>query len=72
MMVFLTEDRSFKAIGPSEVGARGSREISSLSVTGNIIEAQTLEWANDPMCCPSKKGHTAFQVVSGHLKETSQ
>ena len=50
-----------------KVGGRGIRGIKDISIKDKVIILQTLEYDNDPLCCPSKPGVLKFVLENKKL-----
>jgi len=52
------------------IGGKLRRSVDLTSIRNNVIFFQTLAYrANDPSCCPSRKGTAKFVLIGKKLKE---
>jgi hypothetical protein len=61
---------TLKYVAHSKVGGKGLRSVDLKSVMGNVIEVDTLYYADtDALCCPSIGGHSTLDVLDGSIEE---
>jgi len=69
LSVFLNKNEEYIEPVTVKVGGRGERIVTDFTVQGNIITLKTLEYQDDPMCCPSKQGTATLLFENGNLIE---
>ena len=70
LAVFLGSKAGLVPAAHTAVGGKNSRSVELKTVHGSTIHLATMDYApNDPSCCPSVKGETAFVLTGGTLKE---
>jgi hypothetical protein len=69
LSVFIKKDGKYKKPAVIQVGGRGERGVEDVKFEGNKIILKTLEYHEDPMCCPSKEGTATLVFENGKLTE---
>ena len=70
LAVFLKKGSGYKLVGAEKVGGKGEREVAFDTIEKGKILLTTDEYLpDDPMCCPSSKGRTAYFLKDGKLIE---
>jgi hypothetical protein len=69
LAVFLKKNGKYFKPATIKVGGRGERMLSDFTVQGKTIMLKTLEYHQDPMCCPSKDGTATLKFKNGKLIE---
>lgn len=69
LSVFLQKNGKYIEPAVVKVGGRGERMVEDFKVEGNKIILKTLEYHEDPMCCPSKEGTATLNFENGKLAE---
>lgn len=70
LAVFLRSNGQLLPVTNDVVGGKGYKSVELESIQDNYIVLSTLSYgANDPMCCPSKKGSVRYALVNGKLEK---
>jgi len=69
LAVFLKKSEKYIKPAVLKVGGRGERMVSDFTVEKNKINLKTLEYHEDPMCCPSKEGTATVKFDDRGLTE---
>lgn len=70
LAVFVKQRGQYVYAASRQVGGKLQREVTLQAIKDDKVLFDTLEYKpQDPSCCPSKQGHTAFILLGKHLKE---
>jgi hypothetical protein len=69
LALFLKKGGKYIKPSVAKIGGRGERMVEDFKVEGNKIILKTLEYHEDPMCCPSKEGTATLNFENGKLAE---
>ena len=70
LAVFIRNGSKFDLVTSTEVGGKGNRGVNFNTIRHGKILLNTDEYLpDDPMCCPSSKGSTAYVLKNGKLIE---
>jgi len=70
LAVFLRKGQNVQFGAETAAGAKGVRAVDLESISGGKINLETMGYrANDPACCPSRKGKTKYAFSKGKLRE---
>ncbi len=68
--VFVRKNGRLEASTHAEVGGKSTRSVEQISIAGNTIRLDTLEYGpKDAACCPSAKGKTTYVLRDNRLQE---
>lgn len=71
LAVFVRKKGKLVPVTHITVGGKLLRSVDLVSVTRGVIMMNTLNYAaQDPACCPSKKGKARYVLINGKLKKS--